>query len=576
MSARYLTEEVKRYLHVLVLWNLAVAQPVLDVLSKQPAFFTARYAGPMDIVIFPIVLSLWLPIPLLFVEVLGKRIGPRTTTVMHGLVIGLLIVALCLQVLQSFETVIPAVLLVVVAVLAAIGLVACYFRVQALRMVLTVLSPAILVIPGLFIFSAPISDLVFEKHRYVATADPGIDRPKAEALPTIVLIVFDELPITSMVDTSGNLDSVRFPHFAELAKDATWFRNATTVAAYTMEATTAILTGTYPSTHESNGGLHPAAASFQNLFIYLWNTHRMHVDELLTRLCRGTLCGQSFGWSSRQTCSELVDSGVLYLHLLLPKDFQERLPDISNRWTHFVGEPEGCKYFLVWRSASLEERRAERFYEFVDGIEPSDRPTLHFIHTNLPHSPWIYRPSGEPSGSTLGLYHRHLLQVGFADSLLGQLINRLKRKGLYDSSMIIVSADHGVSFWPEEHVRDPEKAGDLQDIMGVPLLIKVPNQRQGEISDRNVETIDVLPTIADVQGMPLPWPVDGQSVFRDDRPRQKKFLSGRNGYRRTVPARFSVVSPGVQHRLALFGARTDWSELHRAPRQTGQGQDQPL
>ena len=38
------------------------------------------------------------------------------------------------------------------------------------------------------------------------------------------------------------------------------------------------------------------------------------------------------------------------------------------------------------------------------------------------------------------------------------------------------------------------------------------------IYDRNVETIDILPTIADVLNVVPPWPLDGSSVFADSRP----------------------------------------------------------
>lgn len=49
--------------------------------------------------------------------------------------------------------------------------------------------------------------------------------------------------------------------------------------------------------------------------------------------------------------------------------------------------------------------------------------------------------------------------------------------------------------------------------MAVPLIIKAPRQRVGAVHDGNVETIDILPTIADLLGVELPWSVDGQSAL---------------------------------------------------------------
>ena len=109
-------------------------------------------------------------------------------------------------------------------------------------------------------------------------------------------------------------------------------------------------------------------------------------------------------------------------------------------------------------------------------------------------------------------YQRYLLQVGFVDTLLGQLIARLRTAELYEKSLIVVTSDHGVSFRPHDNRRVISRI-NFADIMAVPLFVKAPFQSQGEILDSNVETIDILPTIADILGIELPWPVDGGSAF---------------------------------------------------------------
>ena len=49
--------------------------------------------------------------------------------------------------------------------------------------------------------------------------------------------------------------------------------------------------------------------------------------------------------------------------------------------------------------------------------------------------------------------------------------------------------------------------------MLVPLIIKLPNQVAGFISDRNVETVDIVPTIASVLSSRVPYDVDGRSLL---------------------------------------------------------------
>ena len=84
-------------------------------------------------------------------------------------------------------------------------------------------------------------------------------------------------------------------------------------------------------------------------------------------------------------------------------------------------------------------------------------------HLLLPHGPYLYLPSGAqtrprprdllPGMNTVPGFHdefltrhneqRYLLQLGYADRLLGRLVRRLKQQGIYDDTLIVVTADHG-------------------------------------------------------------------------------------------------------------------------------------
>jgi hypothetical protein len=76
-----------------------------------------------------------------------------------------------------------------------------------------------------------------------------------------------------------------------------------------------------------------------------------------------------------------------------------------------------------------------------------------------------------------------------------------------------VVADHGISF-RLGHDRRLVRRGNVQDIAPVPFFLKRPGQTKGRISDRPLQTIDVLPTIADVLNIRIPWHVDGRSALR--------------------------------------------------------------
>jgi hypothetical protein len=147
--------------------------------------------------------------------------------------------------------------------------------------------------------------------------------------------------------------------------------------------------------------------------------------------------------------------------------------------------------------------------------------------------------------------------VGFVDTLVGSLLARLRALGLYDAALVVVTADHGVSFRAFRNIA----RGNACDVMPVPLLVKAPGQRAGGGSDANVELIDVLPTVADALGIRLPWEVDGRSLMASGGPaRAEKVIFGLGGNRLVFeyPLR---CEEAVGRKVALFGAGIGWDAL---------------
>ena len=302
--------------------------------------------------------------------------------------------------------------------------------------------------------------------------------PSDSARPpqTIVMVVFDELPLTSLMGPVGRIDAERYPAFAELARGATWYRGATAVHDSTALAVPALLDGRYPRPGlRSDAYSHPA-----NLFTLLSRSYEVNASEEATGLCPTSLCEPTPGTT--------------------------------------LGH--------------LSHGKVERFRRFVGSMRRRPRPALWFKHVLLPHVPWQFYPSGrryrrhapEPIPGLNGergfgvpwlvkvSYQRHLLQLGLADRLLGELLARLRRLGLYKRALVVVVADHGIGFHlgMERRTVTPR---NVQDLAPVPLLVKHPGQRRGSVVDRHVETIDVLPTILQVAGVPAPAGLDGRSLL---------------------------------------------------------------
>ena len=130
-----------------------------------------------------------------------------------------------------------------------------------------------------------------------------------------------------------------------------------------------------------------------------------------------------------------------------------------------------------------------------------------------------YRLYNQPIADKLRL--RYDESIRFQDTRLKDLINILKESDLYDSSMIIVTADHGQGFKNGFTSHNTPLVSYAET--HVPLLIKYPYQKIGETIQLTVSTIDVTPTILDILGIEYKenW-FDGMSLWDIDENQQSE------------------------------------------------------
>jgi len=148
------------------------------------------------------------------------------------------------------------------------------------------------------------------------------------------------------------------------------------------------------------------------------------------------------------------------------------------------------------------------------------------------------------------------------DALLGRLLDRLESTGIRDDVLLVITADHGASFWPGHSRRDAELTSEPNDILNVPLFFKLPGQSVGKVIDRHVRTVDILPTILDVLNAPPPQPVDGHSALDElvESPPIKRVISA-SGEWFEFPADMPSESPSLQRKLEHFGSGRDGKGL---------------
>jgi hypothetical protein len=537
-------------LHLLVLWSFAVAQPLFDLLGKNGEYFAARGSTRWDAVVFALFVALVPPAVLLGIEALVPR---RARWAVHTAFVAALVALFVLQAVQASSA--TGWLLVAAACAVGAGAAALYLHSSGARLVLTVLGPAPVIFLALFLFNSDVSHLSLSEQAQAASEAPG---------HPIVLVAFDELPLNSLLDRHGRIDATRFPNFARLARGSTWFSQATTVAEGTTHAVPAILTGRFP-----RAGEFPVYTDHrQNLFTLVGGATQLHVVDDETHLCPPSLCPNLEGSLASRATTLAEDTGIVYLHELLPDDLTGGIPSIANGWDNFL------------QDASAHHDPGRIRPAFLRSLRPQPRPSLWYLHVMLPHSPWQYLPSGQRYSvrSAPGWgpdevwnrnqaavdqdWQRHLLQLGYADTVLGRLVARLRATGLYDRAMLVVTADHGVSFRAGQK-RRPLSPANLQDIAYVPLFVKEPGQRRGRVVPQLARTIDILPTLAAAAQVRIPWHVDGHPLLGARPVERNVVLIKDMGRRFVVPSgRLERLrEQALRRQLALFGSDQPASTL---------------
>jgi hypothetical protein len=556
-----LREPAVRGAQLLGVSGFALAQPLFDILGRNAEFFEVRGSTRSDIVLFALVVTFVPALVLLAAEQLVGLASKSAALTLHYVFLGGLGAVFGVQVLKhrgvegTFALVAGALL---IGGAIAIGA----WRARIVRSFLTILAGASLVFLVAFLFDSKVKEILFPPAVNAAVAHVDASTP-------VVFLMFDEFPTISLMKGDGTIDAGRFPNFARLARSATWFRNMTSVSPTTTYSVPSALSGVEPKI-----GKLPIYQYYpDNLFTLLGRRYRMNVTETQTRLCPPRLCAQEQQSAGSRLSSLYSDARIVYLHLLAPPSLEDRLPAIDESWGNF-GADTGQELEATLPKVNLHTfyiGRLHDFATFLGKLQPpraGTRPTLNYLHVLMPHGPWLYTPAGrvravsnprapgrtgdrwrdEPLAEQA--WQRHLLQVGYTDVLLGRLIDRLRATGLWDKALFVVTADEGDSFRGGDFRRNPSPT-NLSDVAFIPLFVKLPGETRGRIDDRHVSTVDVLPTIATVLGVRIPWKTDGSSAFGEgDRSDVVQLESVKSSFADALAQR----RRSLERQLELFGS----------------------
>jgi len=206
-----------------------------------------------------------------------------------------------------------------------------------------------------------------------------------------------------------------------------------------------------------------------------------------------------------------------------------------------------------------DEAMYQGVLDWIDA-EP-DRPFFAFAYTNETHHPYVTPQKPHDFAVDDEEFGRYLNSVRGADEKIAWLLGELDRRGLLDSTLVAITADHGESFG--QHNQWTHAFGVYEQTVHVPLVLLHP--ALAELPRRSAmigRHIDIAPTLLDALAIPAPAEWQGRSLLRPDTGEPAYFMSVGNevtlGLR---DGRFKYHYYVDTEREELFDLTTDPQEL---------------
>ena len=345
--------------------------------------------------------------------------------------------------------------------------------------------------------------------------------------PNILLITIDALRADRLGCYGGKRPTS--PKLDALAADSVLFTHAISQGPGTPTAFAALLSGRYVSSGSDRG----RCGADRVLWSQMLQRHGCQCACIQTSRFLSTEFGYNKGY-------DFFDQSFLPL-LVNTRPDRKGWRAWPNRIPKPVSWPvrQGLKALnkVLYRQAALpasvvtrkivawmrSHRDAERpfflFAHYEDVHEPY-APPAKYVGMFAPHRPDArklmskgrYRPGHLSWDEVEDLKRVYDAGIRWVDGWLGILFDYLRQDGLYDDTLIIITADHGEAF--NEHGFVSHQPLLYNELLRVPLLMKLPgNRHAGARVGDPVRHIDVVPTVLQTVGVETPRSLDGLSLL---------------------------------------------------------------
>jgi arylsulfatase A-like enzyme len=401
--------------------------------------------------------------------------------------------------------------------------------------------------------------------------------------PNVVLLIIDTLRADRL--SAYGYARNRTPHIDALADDGLRY-TAFAQASWTRPSVATILTGLYPSSH---GAVHKV------------DLLPDRVETLAEIMAADGYATVGFPNNVNVSDSFNFQQGFAEYHYLAP-DLFFGATEAAAKLTFYSGLRMVRERFLARRVNVHHYYQpaavvTDRTLAWLDGVRPNERFFL-YAHYMDPHDPYMVHPfDGEgyarvkypnpPADLASRFSDLYDGEISYLDEHIGRLVAGLRSRGLYESTMVVLTSDHGVEF--HEHGGWWHGTTLYDEQIAVPLIVKpVGAVARGQVVPGLAASLDIAPTIVaatgaspsgQMQGQPLPFTaavaLDRTQVFSEEdfegnvlqtvRTSDWKFMTANAGNPRGLPeSELYDVAGDPQEQQNLVATRGPQAEEMRA------------
>ena len=316
--------------------------------------------------------------------------------------------------------------------------------------------------------------------------------------PLVLVVVFDALRADHLSQYGYPLPTS--PGLTRLCKQATLFRNVYAPAPYTTASTASLLTGLSPQGHgarRQGAKLAPERVTLaEQLSARGYSTRGVSFNPVVANVTRFTQGFDEFVEREKGSPFNLYPDIAEGLGVIRGWLAEARAPlfvyfqPMNTHGPYLVPPP--ARERLLGRMPSPEFRYYdERMTAILRGDAARRRDvTPAYVQSAI---------------------ERYDTAIRYSTDALGALLDELERDGRLDDALVVVTADHGEEFF--EHGGFSHGYSLHDEGLRVPLIVKLPGQREAREVDARVSLIDVLPTIVEAVGATPQAPVEGTSLL---------------------------------------------------------------